>query len=238
MMSRIILKIWNLLRKTIGWALFLLAAMFFVASILPLVVGNYGVFITGLIMSFLILVLSLEIQTDREKIKKRIVGLMSYYFPSCPICKSDIGYESRGWLSSSQYVRCKNCGGQWTSNDFIGYKDLRALKLWEPPEDSSVYAKFISESALKPRKTYSVKLWRALMNDEEIQSPIKERRMKIVTLISFHQRGIGYFTISLVVSIIPALIGYHCFSLTTAEAYILFVSSFLFISFGLIVKPK
>jgi len=66
----IALKVWTLVKRITGWALFLLAAVFFVASILPLVVGDYGAFATGLIMSFFALILGSEVQTDKGKIRK------------------------------------------------------------------------------------------------------------------------------------------------------------------------
>mgnify|MGYP001104889646 FL=1 len=160
---------------------------------------------------------------------------MTQYFPRCPICKSNVGYEARGLLSTSQYIRCKTCGAQWTSSDFVGYKDLKTLKLWEPPEDANMYAKFMSQSALKPRKTYPVKLWQALMKDEEIQIPTKERSAQIKDYILHHGKGAGCLTISFVVSTLLALIGHFYFLLSIADSYILFVTSLLGVFFGLVV---
>ena len=234
-MSDIALKAWNILKNIIGWGLILLAALFFVASILPLAAGNYGVFATGLMMSFLVLILGSEIKTDKEKIRKRIAGLMSTYFPKCPICESNARYEVRGLFSLHQYVRCKTCGAHWTSNDFVGYKDLKSLNLSEPPEDPDVYGAFMSQSALKPRRTYSVKLWKSAMKSKEMQIPTKERHIRIKNLIMLHRRGVGYFTISLGASILSAVLGYHFFSLSIAESYTLFVSTFFVVFMGLLV---
>lgn len=113
-MSGIVLKVWNFLKNILGWGLILLAALFFVATIIPLAVGDYGVFATGLIMSFVLLFLGSEAKRDRGKMKKRIAGLMSTYFSRCPICKSDAGYKIRGLFSLDQYAQCKTCRAQWT----------------------------------------------------------------------------------------------------------------------------
>jgi hypothetical protein len=235
MVSGTALKIWIFLKKIAGWSLIFLAAMTFAASTGLLLVGNYAAFAVGLIVSFLMLLLGLEALTDMEKLRNRIVGLMSEYFPTCPICGSSAGYDVRGWLSSSQYVQCKTCGAQWTSNDFVGYKDLKKLKLWEPPEDSKVYGKFMSQSVLKPRVSYPVKLWQSAMKGEKLQIPVKERSIKIRDFILFHRREVEYFTASLVVSFFSSFIGYHFFSLGIAGTYTLFVSTFFLVFLSLLL---
>lgn len=228
----------SLLKNLIGWGLIILATLFFLTSIYSLTIVNYPVFVTGLILSFLVLFFGSEVRTDKGKIRNRIAGLMNMYFPECPICKSTAGYEVHGMLSTSQYVRCRTCGAQWASRDFIGYKDLKTLELQEPPDDPKIYATFISQSVLKPRKTYSIKLWQSALKVQEMQTPIKEKTIRVGDFLSLHRREILYLTISFVASTLSTLIGYYLFSLKISESYILFISTFFVVLMGLVVHPQ
>jgi len=239
----------NALRKIVGWTLIVFSVFSFIACFILLGQGDLGSFVTGLIFSVFVFTLGWEIQTNLENKRKQITALMSRYFPTCPICKSDKSYEVRGFLPSSQYVRCKNCGAEWTSSNFAGYRDLKALKLWKPPEDPEVYAEFISQSPLKPKKTYPMKLWQALMNKEEIHLPPKAKRIQLEEFVSSHPKGavlalvsftliliglfsftvnysIGCFATSSGTSLVLTLVGFYGFSLSQEKAYILFWTTF------------
>lgn len=247
----------NAFRKIVGWTLIIFSALFFIASFALLMQGDFASSVTGFMFSLFVLATGWAIQTNVEKLRKRIQALMTRYFPQCPLCKSDKGYKVRGLLPSSQYVRCKTCGAEWTSRDFVGYKNLRALKLWKPPEDPEVYAQFISQSPLKLRKMYSTKLWKALMNKEEIQLAAKGRRTRLENVFFSHRKGvvlilvssililispfllthnysIGCFTVSSGASLALTLIGFHSFSLSKEKSYILFWATFIPIFFGLV----
>lgn len=245
----------NAVRKIVGWTLIIFSVFSFIASIILLGQRNFGSFVTGLVFSIFVLTLGWAIQTSLENKRNQIIALMTRYFPTCPICKSDKSYEAHGFLPSSQYVRCKNCGAEWTSSNFATYQDLKALKLWKPPEDPKVYAEFISQSPLKTKKTYPTKLWQALMNKEEIHLPPKARRIQLEDFVYSHPKGavlvlvsftliligllsftvnysIGCFATSLGTSLVLTLVGFYGFSLSQEKAYILFWTAFFAMLFG------
>ena len=243
-------------RKIVGWALIIFSGLSFIASFILLVQADLGSFVTGLIFSVFVLTLGWTIQADLENKRKQITALMKRYFPKCPMCESDKSYEVRGFLPSSQYARCKNCGAEWISSDFAGYRDLKALKLWKPPEDPEVYAEFISQSPLKLKRTYPMKLWQALMNKEEIHLPPKAKRMQLGDFVSSRPKGVlltlvsfglilvglfsfgvnysvGCFAISSGTSLFLTLVGFYGFSVSQEKAYMLFLGTLLAMFFGL-----
>lgn len=236
---RSILK--NAFRKIVGWALIILSAFSFIALFIPLARGDFGTFATGLLFSLFVLVLGWSVQTSLEKPRKRIIALFGRYFPRCPICKSDKGYEARGFLPSSQYVRCKSCEAEWTSTDFIGFRDLKSLKLWKPPENPQMYAEFISQSPLKLKKTYPTKLWQALMNKEEISLNMEKlplfTKIKTIRPNDFVSSNKRCFIISLGASVVLTATGFYWFTVSKENAYILFLTVF-FAIFVLLIEIR
>lgn len=250
------MNIKRLFRKLVGWGLVLLSVFFFGASITLFEKRDYGPFVTGLFFTLVSFALGLQIQTDIEKIRKRMLALMIKCFPKCPICKTDKGYEARGWLPSSQSVKCKNCGAQWISRDFVSIKKLSKLELSEPPEDTEVYATFISQSHLKLKKSYSTDVWQAEMEGKtiEIQTEPKLKLFKdfiflrkkglVLWLLSFIILPWGIFNLSsnhilgcvatsLGASILFAIAGHYFFSVNRQDSYVLFVGALLAI-FGIL----
>jgi ribosomal protein S27AE len=65
--------------------------------------------------------------------KEQVAELMRGYFPKCPICGSDAGYEVSGFFKTN--VQCHSCEAKWDSNDFIGGKELKKLRLDEAAKD-------------------------------------------------------------------------------------------------------
>jgi len=255
----------NILRKLVGWGLVVLSGLFFAATFILFTRGDYGPFATGLLFSLFILALGWSVQTNLEKQRKRILAVFGRHFPRCPICKSDKGYEIHGFLPSSQYVRCKNCEAEWTSPDFIGFRDLKTLKLWNPPETPQVYAEFISsQSPLKLRKSYPTSIWQAFMKGEKTELPAKIKglgRIQLEEAISSHKRGFilclissvlvvgapflftlnygsGCFAISSGISLASTIIGFYGFTVSKENAYILFWTVFIPMFIGLITLPR
>jgi hypothetical protein len=251
-------------RKILGWGLIVLSALSFAATLILLNNGAYGPFLLGLLLSLLAFGLGLSIQANLEKTRKRILAIFERYFPRCPICKSDKGYQVRGFLPSSQYIRCKNCEAEWTSRDFIGIRDLKILKLWNPPEIPQIYFEYVSQSKLKTRKSYPTNLWVASMNGEKIELPPETKqfyRIQLENVISAHKRGsilclvslflifsapilfsfnqdFGYFAISSGASLILAMIGFYGFTVSRENAYILFCTLLIAMFVALIALPK
>jgi len=91
--------------------------------------------------------------------KEEVEALMLRYFPKCPLCGADKGYEVSGF--AKQYVQCKSCGAKWESTDFIKCKELEKLTLWEPADDGK-------GESLKLKK-FPVEFWQdseAIRNEE------------------------------------------------------------------------
>ena len=66
--------------------------------------------------------------------KDEVEKFMLSYFPSCPLCGAEEGYEVSGLLKN--YVQCKSCGAKWVSSDFGKCKELRNLTLLKPAYDN------------------------------------------------------------------------------------------------------
>lgn len=84
--------------------------------------------------------------------KEQVEGLMSDYFPSCPLCGSDEGWNASGIFKN--YVQCISCGAKWLSNDFIKCIELKEMELWEPAKDGK------GSSLL--RKKHPITFWQSL----------------------------------------------------------------------------
>lgn len=213
----------------------------FMSLYIPLTRGEFGPFLVGLLFSLFLLVLGWRIKENLEEPRKRIRALFKSYFPRCPICKSGRGYIVRGLLPTSQYVRCKNCGAEWTSNDFFGDRGLKFLKLWKPPQKPRTYAEFISQSVLKSRRTYPTELWQAMMNNEEV--PLREERLSLLTKIKTMRSNDlvssnkWCFVMCLGTSAILTTIGFFWFTLTIENGYTLFLTIF-FTMFLLLIEIR
>jgi ribosomal protein S27AE len=92
--------------------------------------------------------------------REEVESLMVKYFPKCPLCNADKGYEISGFLKN--YVQCRSCGAKWESPDFVKCRELKELTLWEPSYDGKW-------SSLK-LKTYSVKFWQ---DHDAIENTVK-----------------------------------------------------------------
>ena len=90
--------------------------------------------------------------------KEQVAELMRENFPRCPICGSDAGYEVLGVFKS--YVQCHSCEAKWDSNDFIGGKELKKLRLDEAAKDGRGL-EFL-------RKEFPVDFWQKLEIKNEI----------------------------------------------------------------------
>lgn len=94
-----------------------------------------------------------------------VEAFMLKYFPKCPLCGANKGYEVSGWTKC--YVQCRSCGAKWFSADFVECKELKELKLWEPSYDG--------KGAPLKRKKYSIKFWQ---DSEAIETTSKMKVME------------------------------------------------------------
>ena len=94
-----------------------------------------------------------------------VEAFMLKYFPKCPLCSADKGYEVSGF--SKNYVQCRSCGAKWESTDFVRCKELKELQLWEPSHEGK-------GTSLKFKK-YSVKFWQ---DSEAIENAMKAEEAK------------------------------------------------------------
>ena len=78
-----------------------------------------------------------------------VKALMLNYFPSCPICFKNKGYDV---LGVEDYVSCKKCNATWQSEDFKKGVKLSQLTLTQPSSDGT------GRPLL--RKIYSIEYWR------------------------------------------------------------------------------
>jgi len=86
--------------------------------------------------------------------------LMLQYFPNCPLCQANSGYEVSGIFKN--YVQCRSCGAKFESTDFQTGKELKKLELWEPCANG--------KGAELKRKKFDVHFWQDPNNIEsEIQ---------------------------------------------------------------------
>jgi hypothetical protein len=231
-------------RKLVGWGIIIFSAFSFPTSVVFLARGDIFTGFYAILIATVLAVLGWSIQTDLEKPRERINAVFVRYFPKCPICKSDKGYKIHGLLPSSQYVQCLNCGAEWTSTDFIGFKDLKSMKLWKPPSNPQVYAEFISQSPLRLSKSYPTILWQAMMNNQEVSLDKESvekvplltniKTIRLIDLISSHKRCCG---ISLGGSLALTAIGFFGLGIPKENSYILFVTTFLAI-FVLLIEMR
>lgn len=105
--------------------------------------------------------------------KEEVAGFMRAYFPKCPLCGADKGYEVSGLAKN--YVQCRSCGAKWQSTDFIECKELKEMQLWEPPYDGK-------GTSLK-RKKYSIEFWQ---DSEAIETTSKMKVMESRAELIFH----------------------------------------------------
>lgn len=98
--------------------------------------------------------------------EEEIAELIKNYFPNCPICGSDSGYNISGF--SKNYFQCNSCRAKWMSYDLIQKKvtdiALKKMMLYETPADGR------GKSLL--RKEHPVDLWKNLSEKRpELISP-------------------------------------------------------------------
>ena len=77
--------------------------------------------------------------------------LMLKYFPNCPICLTDKGYDVLG--ADNDAISCKNCSATWKSEDFIKSQELTKLMLVQNPTKYDITGK------IQRRKYYSTDFW-------------------------------------------------------------------------------
>lgn len=93
--------------------------------------------------------------------KEEVEKLMLRYFPSCPLCGANKGYEISGW--SKNCVQCRSCGAKW-----VAYfpsrkrKEIASLQLLKPSRDG--------HGASLKKKPHTVEFWK---NPEAIEHAIK-----------------------------------------------------------------
>lgn len=221
------------IRKIIGWTSITLSALFFISTILLFAQGQFGPSATGFLFSLGLFMLGTSVQENLDKTRERIDALFTMYFPRCPICKAENGYDIHGFLAYSQYVRCKNCGAQWYSPDFTKVSDLRSLRLSKPPVDPKIYAEYMSNSTIKPNKLYPTKVWQDLMNN--VQTTTVAKNLSILSKIkgkNFNDIVLSKtncFVVSLISAIALTFLG-HLFALSVENSYILFIGTFFAVS--------
>ena len=97
---------------------------------------------------------------SRMVAEEEIAELIKNYFPNCPICSSDSGYNISG--SSKNYFQCNSCRAKWMSYDLIKRKvtdiALKKMMLWETPIDGR------GKSLL--RKEHTIEFWRNLLPED------------------------------------------------------------------------
>lgn len=252
----------NLFKKVAGVLLILLSTLFFGASFIGLSTGEYGPLILGLVISFFLFVGGLMLLINVERTRERILSIFQAYFPRCPICKTTDGYQVKGLIPTSQYVRCKHCSAEWTSPDFVNARNLTVLKLWNPPLDTQAYRDFMtSGSKLQIRKAYPTNIWQAYM-DGGIEEP--ETKPSLIafqmTNISPNKQGlklaifsillmivypflsaanavIGALLLSVGASLLLSTIGFYGFTVSKENSYILFCGALITVLFGLLGLP-
>lgn len=97
--------------------------------------------------------------------KEDVEKLMLSYFPSCPLCGAEGGYESSSLFKN--HVRCKSCGAKWVSDDFKEGKELRKLTLWDPSWDGT------GSSLAKKKVELPIEFWK---DAEKVKQEIEEEQ--------------------------------------------------------------
>jgi len=93
--------------------------------------------------------------------KEQVEELMIRYFPICPLCGANKGYEVLGVLKD--YVQCRSCGAKWWSADFVSGEEIKEMKLWEPAKDGK------GKDFLKQKRP--IHFWRSMQNYHPIEAP-------------------------------------------------------------------
>jgi len=140
--------------------------------------------------------------------------LMLLYFPSCPLCQANSGYEASG-LIVKNYVQCRSCGAKFESPDFATGKELKKLRLWEPCANGK-------GTKLK-RKKFDVQFWqdpknieseiqrltqnktkvdksKLLFSDETSEEEIKQKIWKDMNNLAMHEAGTGWMSLGTLLS--------------------------------------
>jgi hypothetical protein len=93
--------------------------------------------------------------------KEEVEHLMLKYFPTCPLCGANKGYEVSGLAKT--YAQCRSCGAKWMSADFAKCKEIKEMYLSEPTYDGK-------GASLRMPKKYPVKFWQ---DSNAIENAIK-----------------------------------------------------------------
>ncbi|MEM2820502.1 MAG: glycosyltransferase family 39 protein, partial [Candidatus Bathyarchaeia archaeon] len=112
--------------------------------------------------------------------KRHIIKMMADALPRCPICGSNIGYETVSVLKG--VVRCKACRAEWSSRDFFRSDRLRSLVLRELPEGRHTLA--CEEYTLRRYEEYPIEFWRSLAKINRQFPSIEYRGIIRVGLLS------------------------------------------------------
>lgn len=112
--------------------------------------------------------------------KRHMIRMMADALPRCPICGSNIGYETVSVLKG--VVRCKACRTEWSSRDFFRSDRLRSLVLRELPEGRHTLA--CGEYTLRRYEEYPIEFWRSLAKISRQSLSIEYRGIIRVSLLS------------------------------------------------------
>lgn len=245
----------RLIIKAIGYILIIVSIFLLGATAILFDQSKYGPAATGLIFTLFTMAVASRLVTSMDVLRLRIAALMKYSLPKCPICKSEDGYSISGWWPWRQYVKCKNCGAEWTSSDFTSHKGLRSLRLDKAPQNPEIYARFVSEPLLKIRRTYPLNSWKSLMLGNEVEVPLKKGKdlaketvlqhrgyfLFIIALfltylgpkwLASHLLG-GCVVTSLGLSTFLALFDFYVISHDKSKSFQIFVTALTAITFGL-----
>lgn len=109
--------------------------------------------------------------------KEQIAGMMKEALPKCPICGSDFGYEVTSVIKG--HVKCKSCGVEWFSRDFLLSVRVSKLKINKLPSD--VHSYIINGRVIKRYDEYPLSFWRGLYETQhEIYEGIKVKTAQFI----------------------------------------------------------
>jgi 4-amino-4-deoxy-L-arabinose transferase-like glycosyltransferase len=111
--------------------------------------------------------------------KEQIARMMKEALPKCPICGSDSGYEVTSVIKG--YVKCKSCGSEWFSRDFILSDKVSKLKINRLPND--VYSCTVNGQVIKRCDEHPLSFWRVLRESQ--REKYKSVKMKTAQFMEF-----------------------------------------------------
>ncbi len=90
--------------------------------------------------------------------EEQIIRLMVEDFPECPLCGSGLGYEVTSVIKG--HVKCRSCGAEWFSLDFVKSARLKKLAIKELPHGAQSYS--VGEHVLRRYDEYPSYFWKSL----------------------------------------------------------------------------